>query len=68
MSSYYDYQDDADYAKEIYWEAKGLGNASPSTATPNRTPAPQIECERCHRRGSAEQVASHNIKYPNCAD
>lgn len=67
MSSYYDYQDDADYAKEIYWESKGLGNASPSTATPKEY-IRDSECPRCGREGSAEATARHIVNHPNCAD
>lgn len=29
--NYDDYEADKEYAKEVYWESKGLGNANPST-------------------------------------
>ena len=68
MSSYYDYEDDKEYAREIYWEAKGLGNASPSTATPKKEYIRDTQCAKCGRWATAEDVARHNINHPNCAD
>lgn len=65
MSSYYEYQDDADYAKEIYWEAKGMGYGTPSTETPKQE-LKDTQCAKCQRWGTSTQVASHNLNHPDC--
>ena len=64
MTYYDDYDDDARYAKEIYWESKDLGYATPEKPKP--VYVRDTQCSKCGRWGSANAVASHNANYPNC--
>ena len=60
MTYYDNYEDDRDYAKEVYWDSKGMGYLNPA-------PAPVVyvrdtQCSKCQRWGSAKAVAYHETK------
>lgn len=54
--------------REIFWESKGLGRSSGNTKVEKPEYVRDTQCPRCNRWGSAEAVARHIEKYPNCAD
>jgi len=63
MTYYDDYDDDAQYAKEVYWDSKGMGYLNPA-------PAPVVyvrdtQCPTCKRWGSAKAVSIHEPKCKN---
>jgi hypothetical protein len=63
MTYYDNYDDDREYAKEVYWDSKGMGYLNPA-------PAPveyvrDTQCPECKRWGSANAVALHLVKYHN---
>jgi hypothetical protein len=64
MTYYDEYEDDARYAKEIFWESKGLGYTNPEPV--KVAYVRDTQCSKCNRWGSANAVASHNEKYPDC--
>jgi len=67
MTYYDDYDDDAQYAKEVYWEAKGMGNATLSNTPPVAKPLfPKFPCWKCGRYGTSEALKLHNANYPDC--
>ena len=60
MTYYDNYDDDKEYAKEVYWDSKGMGYLNPA-------PAPVVyvrdtQCSKCKRWGSAKAVAYHETK------
>ena len=60
MTYYDDYESDKEYAKEVYWDSKGMGYLTPA-------PAPveyvrDTQCLKCKRWGSANAVAIHSPK------
>jgi hypothetical protein len=66
MTYYDNYDADAEYAKEVYWESKGMGNASPSNTPIAKPVSPKFPCWRCGRYGTSEALKLHNERYPNC--
>jgi hypothetical protein len=61
MTYYENYDEDARYAKEVYWDSKGMGYLTPA-------PAPVVyvrdtECPVCGRVGSARDASVH---VPKC--
>jgi hypothetical protein len=55
------YDEEREYAREIYWESKGLGNSSPD---PDKVEyARDTQCPECKRWGSAKLVAIHLVKH-----
>ena len=64
MTYYDDYEEDARYAREIYWESKGLGYSTPEKPKPaNET---RYLCIKCGRYGTRVALELHWEKYPNC--
>jgi len=71
--AYYDnneslYQEtwDKEYARELYWEAKGMGNANPSNEPVAKPLFPKYPCWKCGRYGTKVALKYHNEKYPDC--
>jgi hypothetical protein len=64
MNDNYDYEEEREYVRELYWESKGLGKTYPEQ--PKTEYIRDTQCAKCRRWGSAEAVAKHNEKYPNC--
>ncbi len=62
---YDDYEEEREYAREIYWESKGLGKSSPADVEKVEY-VRDTQCSKCHRWGSSEAVARHNINFPDC--
>ena len=60
----YDYEEEREYAREIYWESKGLGKSSPDVEKVEYVR--DTQCSKCGRWGSSKAVASHNINFPDC--
>ena len=61
MTYYDNYESDKEYAKEVYWDSKGMGYLTPA-------PAPVVyvrdtQCPKCQRWGSANASAIH---IPKC--
>jgi hypothetical protein len=61
----YDYEDEKEYVREIYWESKGLGKADnfTSTTTPNNKPGAGNQCPKCGRVSSVVMIEMH---LPKC--
>ena len=57
---------DTEYAKEVYWESKGLGNATINPEPIAKPLFPKYPCEKCGRMGTKAQLYIHNRDYPNC--
>jgi hypothetical protein len=55
------YDDDAQYAKEVYWDSKGMGYLSPATTAP--VYVRDTQCPKCKRWGSAKAVEIHLAKH-----
>jgi hypothetical protein len=64
MTYYDNYDDDARYAKEVYWDSKGMGYLDPAPVKP--VYVRDTQCPRCKRWASAKEVAYHIVKHPNC--
>jgi len=64
MTYYDNYEEEIAYAKEIFWDSKGLGYTNPAPVKP--VYVRDTQCSKCGRYGSAKAVASHNANYPNC--
>jgi len=64
MTYYDNYDEEREYAREIFWESKGLGYTNPAPVKP--VYVRDTQCSKCGRYGSAKAVASHNANYPNC--
>lgn len=60
MTYYDDYDDDARYAKEVYWDSKGMGYSDPASVKP--VYVRDTQCPICKRWGSANAVAIHSPK------
>lgn len=63
MTYYDDYNDDAEYAKEVYWDSKGMGYLNPAPVKP--VYVRDTQCPICKRWGSAKLVAIHLVKHHN---
>lgn len=61
--NYYDdnYKADAEYAKEVYWDSKGMGYLS-NTPAVKPVYVRDTQCLKCKRWGSANAVAYHSPK------
>jgi hypothetical protein len=59
MTYYDNYEEEREYAREIYWESKGLGNSSPAPVEYVR----DTQCPKCKRWGSSNASAIH---IPKC--
>ncbi len=59
MTYYDNYDEEREYAREIYWESKGLGKSSPEPVVYVR----DTQCPKCKRWGSANACAIH---IPKC--
>lgn len=55
------YEEEREYAREIYWESKGLGYSNPTSEKVEYIR--DTKCPKCNRFGSAEAVAKH---LPKC--
>jgi hypothetical protein len=64
MTNYDNYEEEIAYAKEIFWDSKGMGYLNPAPVKP--VYVRDTQCSKCGRWGSAKAVASHNERYPNC--
>ena len=63
MTYYENYDEDARYAKEVYWESKGLGYTNPAPA--KTVYVRDTQCSKCQRWGSSKEVAIHQPKCKN---
>ena len=62
---------DTEYAREVYWESKGMGNATINFDTIAsefiaKPVFPKYPCEKCGRMGTMGELYIHNKNYPNC--
>jgi len=64
MTYYDDYEYEREYVRELYWESKGLGKSNPDPVKIEYVR--DTQCSKCNRWGSAQAVASHNERYPDC--
>jgi hypothetical protein len=60
MTYYDNYDEEREYAREIFWESKGLGYTNPAPVKP--VYVRDTECSICQRWGSAQAVAIHATK------
>lgn len=60
------YDEEREYVREIYWESKGLGKSTAAPVQEKVEFVMEAQCSKCHRWGSAEAVARHNEKFPEC--
>jgi len=56
MSSY---EDDKDYAREIYWESKGLGKTGAPATTPIVLAGVEMACPFCGRVKDKALIEKH---------
>ena len=63
----FDYEEEREYVRELYWESKGMGR-TPSIATSltDSEYIPAVACTKCNRIGTAKAVALHQERYPDC--
>lgn len=66
MTYYNDYEEEREYVRELYWEAKGMGNATLSNEPIAKPVFPKYPCEKCGRYGTKAMLKYHNEKYPDC--
>jgi hypothetical protein len=64
MTYYENYDDEIAYAKEIFWDSKGMGYTNPAPVA--KPVSPKFPCWKCGRYGTSEALKLHNANYPNC--
>lgn len=60
---YEDYEDEKQYVRELYWEAKGLGGYDRPAVEPIALTGEEIACPKCNRVKDRAIVERH---LPQC--
>jgi hypothetical protein len=60
----YDYEDEKDYVKEIFWESKGLGGHDRPAVEPVVLTGKEIACPKCGRVSDEALIQRH---LPKCS-
>lgn len=59
----YDYEDEKEYVRELYWESKGLGGHDRPAVKPIVLTGKEIACPKCGRERDEAIIAQH---LPKC--